>query len=281
MALQWICIQVWILEQHQSLWNTINSSNNFAGRSFLCLPSDPDHVLQADLQHEHLLHDEEHAGHCVAVLPVDCRPDRGGGVSGGREGEGEKGKEGEIRCLLNLIWSDSILSFYPYSFTFHSHFPFLSLNIHFQFFSCFHVFIFTFTFSLSHFQFHFHFFTFPLSRFHFHFFTFHLFTFTFCFHCHAQAGGGKKGKGGVGGAKECKGSVRGGGGGKSCSSSSSRRREGSERRSERSSGRERRERRRGSRERDFEREERYRSTSRSQSSKFWPGLLYCWCFETK
>ena len=83
---------------------------------------------------------------------------------------------------------------------------------------------------------------------------------------HSRAGGGKKGKG-VGGAKECKGSVRGGGGGKSCSSSSSRRREGSERRSERSSSG-RRERRRGSRERDFEREERYRSTSRSQSSKF-------------
>ena len=98
----------------------------------------------------------------------------------------------------------------------------------------------------------------------------------------------------MGGSKECKGSVRGGGGGKSCSSSSSRRREGGERRSERSSGRERRERRRGSRERfvhlisikrpttvdliclakltslsrDFDREsERYRSTSRSQSSK--------------
>ena len=96
----------------------------------------------------------------------------------------------------------------------------------------------------------------------------------------------------MGGSKECKGSVRGGGGGKSCSSSSSRRREGGERRSERSSGRERR---RGSRERfvhliyverpttvalnfleilksllrDYERDsERYRSTSRSQSSKF-------------
>ena len=99
----------------------------------------------------------------------------------------------------------------------------------------------------------------------------------------------------MGGSKECKGSVRGGGGGKSCSSSSSRRREGGERRSERSSGRERRERRRGSRERfvhsisikrpttvdliclakltslsrDYDREsERYRSISRSQSSKF-------------
>ena len=99
----------------------------------------------------------------------------------------------------------------------------------------------------------------------------------------------------MGGSKECKGSIRGGGGGKSCSSSSSRRREAGERRSERSSGRERRERRRGSRERfvhliyverpttvalnfleilksllrDYERDsERYRSTSRSQSSKF-------------
>ena len=99
----------------------------------------------------------------------------------------------------------------------------------------------------------------------------------------------------MGGSKECKGSIRGGGGGKSCSSSSSRRREAGERRSERSSGRSSgRERRRGSRERfvhlisirrpttvdliclakltcffrDFEREsERYRSTSRSQSSK--------------
>ena len=118
-------------------------------------------------------------------------------------------------------------------------------------------------------------FTFNFNYFHVNPFTlsfFSRFTFSLIPLFHFRAGGGKKGKG-VGGAKECKGSVRGGGGGKSCSSSSSRRREGSERRSERSStgGRResRRERRRErSRERDFEREERYRSTSRSQSSKF-------------
>ena len=44
---------------------------NFAGRPFLCLQSYPDYLLQVDLKHEHLLHDEEHAGHCLAVLPVD------------------------------------------------------------------------------------------------------------------------------------------------------------------------------------------------------------------
>ena len=39
------------------------SLRSFAGRPFLRLPRDPDHVLQADLEHEHLLHDEEHPRH--------------------------------------------------------------------------------------------------------------------------------------------------------------------------------------------------------------------------
>ena len=90
-----LCFQKLILKNFGTSWKiNINSTNNFTGRSFLCLPSDPDHILQADLEHEHLLHDEEHFGDCVAVLQVDSRPDWGGGISGGREGEGEKGKEG-------------------------------------------------------------------------------------------------------------------------------------------------------------------------------------------
>ena len=47
------------------------SLQSFVGRPFLCLPRDPDHLLQADLEHEHLLHDEEHPRHrATGILNV-------------------------------------------------------------------------------------------------------------------------------------------------------------------------------------------------------------------
>ena len=48
------------------------SLQSFVGRSLLCLPRDPDHLLQADLEHEHLLHDEEHPRH-RATGPLNVR----------------------------------------------------------------------------------------------------------------------------------------------------------------------------------------------------------------
>ena len=44
------------------------SLQSFVGRSFLRLPRHPDHLLQADLEHEHLLHDEEHPRYRAAGL---------------------------------------------------------------------------------------------------------------------------------------------------------------------------------------------------------------------